>query len=263
MTPQERELLSNLFDRLRQCEGNPKEPEAAAFIADAVARQPDAPYFMAQLLLVQDQALSAAQARIRALEKAAEATEKAAQQTAAAPSFLPETRQHQAEPQGPWGAYRPSVLPAAVTARPPGAPYTAYPGPASPQPQPAVGSGVGSFLRGALQTATGVAGGALLFEGISSLFHHGGMPWGLGGSSFLPTSAGPTLIEDTVINEYDQPQQPFVPGTAPDLAGGDQGDIKQAGYAPDADPSGVEDSPADDGFVDDSDLSDPDDLDQA
>ena len=84
MTPQERELLSNLFDRLRQCEGNPKEPEAAAFIADAVARQPDAPYFMAQLLLVQDQALSAAQARIRALEQAAEATKKAVQQTAAA-----------------------------------------------------------------------------------------------------------------------------------------------------------------------------------
>jgi uncharacterized protein len=109
MTPQERELLSNLFDRLRQCEGNPKEPEAAAFIADAVARQPAAPYFMAQLLLVQDQALSAAQARIRALEQPAESTEKAAQQTPA-PSFLPETRQHQAEPpQGPWGAYRPSV----------------------------------------------------------------------------------------------------------------------------------------------------------
>ena len=263
MTPQERELLSNLFDRLRQCEGNPKEPEAAAFIADAVARQPGAPYFMAQLLLVQDQALSAAQTRIRALEQAGEATEKAAQPTAA-PSFLPEMRQHQAEPpQGPWGAYRPSVLPAAGPARPQGPPYTAYPGPASPQPQPAGGSGVGSFLRGALQTATGVAGGALLFEGISSLFHHGGMPWGLGGSGFLPTGAGPTLVEDTVINEYDQPQQPFVPGTAPDLAGVEQGDIEQAGYAPDADPSGVEDSPADDGFVDDSDLSDPDDLDQA
>jgi hypothetical protein len=95
------------------------------------------------------------------------------------------------------------------------------------------------------------------------LFHHGGMPWGLGGSGFLPTGAGPTLIEDTVTNEYDQPQQPFVPGTAPDLAGVDRGDIEQADYAPDADPSGVEDSPADDGFVDNSDLSDPDDLDQA
>lgn len=247
MTPQERELLSNLFDRLRQCEGNPKEPEAAAFIADAVARQPDAPYFMAQLLLVQDQALSAAQARIRTL--AAETAGKAAQQTAA-PSFLPETRQRQAEPpRGPWGAYRPS-MPEPGPARTQGA--TDYPGPSSPQPQPAVGSGVGGFLRGAMQTAAGVAGGALLFEGISSLFHHGGMPWGLGGSGFLPSGTGPTLIEETVINEYGQP---------PDLAGIDQGVSEQAGYAPDADPSGVENSPADDDFVGDSDLSD--DLDQA
>ena len=197
MTPQERELLSDLFDRLRHCEGNPKEPEAAAFIADAVARQPGAPYFMAQLLLVQDQALSAAQARIRALEQAAEATEKAVQQTAA-PSFLPRHANPRPSPQGPWGAYRPSV-PEAGPARPQGA--TAYPGPASPQPQPAVGNGVGGFLRGALQTATGVAGGALLFEGISSLFHHGAMPWGLGGSGFLPTGTGPTLIEETVIND--------------------------------------------------------------
>ena len=258
MTPQERELLSNLFDRLRQCEGNPKEPEAAAFIADAVARQPDAPYFMAQLLLVQDQALSAAQARIRTLEHAAETAGKAAQQTAA-PRFLPQTRPRHAEPpQGPWGAHRPSV-PEAGAARTQGA--TAYPGPASPQPQPAVGSGVGGFLRGALQTAAGVAGGALLFEGISSLFHHGGMPWGLGGSGFLPSGTGPTLIEETVINEYGQPEHPFDPRLAPDLAGIDQGAIEQAGHAPDADPSGVENSPADDDFVGDSDLSD--DLDQA
>ena len=246
MTPQERELLSNLFDRLRQYEGSPKEPEAAAFIADAVARQPGAPYFMAQLLLVQDQALSAAQTRIRALEKAAEATGKAEQQSAA-PSFLPKVRQNQADPpQGPWGTYRPSVPMAG--ARPQDAP--AYPDPASPQPQPAVRSGGGSFLRGALQTAAGVAGGALLFEGINSLFHHGRMPWGLSGSSFLPTSAGPTLIEETIINEYGQPQHA-------------QGDIEEAGYVPDADPSQVEGWSADDGFVEDSDLPDPNDLDQA
>ena len=148
MNAQERELLSNLFDRLRQCEGNPKEPEAAAFIADAVACQPGAPYFMAQLLLVQDQALSAAQAHIRALERATAATAKAEQQTAAS-SFLRETP---AASQGPWGADRPSV-PDARPARTQGT--TAYPGPASPQPQPAVGSGVGGFLRGALQTAAG------------------------------------------------------------------------------------------------------------
>src|SRR5512132_935184 len=49
MTPQERELLTGLFDRLKQCDRNPKEPDADRFIAQAVAAQPSAPYFMAQL----------------------------------------------------------------------------------------------------------------------------------------------------------------------------------------------------------------------
>src|SRR5512132_993491 len=73
MTPQEREVLTGLFDRLKQCDRNPKEPDADRFIAQAVAAQPSAPYFMAQLLLVQDRALTAAQTRIRQLEQEAEA----------------------------------------------------------------------------------------------------------------------------------------------------------------------------------------------
>ena len=36
--------------------------------------------------------------------------------------------------------------------------------------------GGGSFLRTALTTAAGVAGGALLFQGIRSLFGHGSRP---------------------------------------------------------------------------------------
>ena len=64
MTPQEQGLLAALFDRLKQAEGNPRGSEADRYIADAVRQQPAAPYFMAQLLLVQDQALSAAQGRV-------------------------------------------------------------------------------------------------------------------------------------------------------------------------------------------------------
>ena len=38
-------------------------------------------------------------------------------------------------------------------------------------------SQTGDFLRGAATTAAGVAGGALLFQGINSLFSgHGGLP---------------------------------------------------------------------------------------
>ena len=180
MTPQERELLSNLFDRLRQCEGNPKEPEAAAFIADAVARQPATPYFMAQLLLVQDRALSAAQARIRALEQPAEATEKAAQQTPA-PSFLPETRQHQAEPpQGPWGAYRPSVLPPAGPARRKAPPTPRTPALRHRSPSQRSGAAFVAFSAGRCRRRRVSPAVHLLFEGISSLFHHDGMALGTG-----------------------------------------------------------------------------------
>jgi hypothetical protein len=196
MTPQERELLTGLFDRLKQCDNNTKETDAERFIAQAVAAQPSAPYFMAQLLLVQDRALSAAQARIRQLGQEAEAAR--AQPAAPARSFLGE-----APAMGPWGAHRGSVAPQVAPApAPSGAGYT----------PPPTQSG-GGFLRGALQTAAGVAGGALLFEGISSLLRNGG-GWGGG---FLPTGGGPTLIEETVINDYgNAPQQPLETGSDSD-----------------------------------------------
>ena len=111
MTPQERELLTGLFDRLKQVERNPKDEEAEAFIAQAMAAQPSAPYFMAQVLLVQDQALSAAQARIRQLLQEIEAAR--AQPAAPARSFLGD-----APAMGPWGAHRGTAAPPAPRRRP-------------------------------------------------------------------------------------------------------------------------------------------------
>jgi hypothetical protein len=58
------------------------------------------------------------------------------------------------------------------------------------------GFGGGGFLRSAATTAAGIAGGALLFEGIQSMFggHGGG---GLfGGSQMQPG------LSETVINNY-------------------------------------------------------------
>ena len=111
MTPQERELLTGLFDRLKQVERNPKDEEAEAFIAQAMAAQPSAPYFMAQVLLVQDQALSAAQARIRQLQQEIEAAR--SQPAAPARSFLGD-----APAMGPWGAHRGTAAPPASPSRP-------------------------------------------------------------------------------------------------------------------------------------------------
>src|SRR5512132_626456 len=222
MTPQERELLTGLFDRLKQCDRNPKEPDADRFIAQAVAAQPWAPYFMAQLLLVQDRALTAAQTRIRQLEQEAEAAR--AQPATPARSLLGET-----PAMGPWDLHR-------GTAAQQVAPATA----AAASPVQAPAQSGGGFLRGALRTAAGVAGGALLFEGISSLLRHGGGAWGGG---FLPTGGAPTLVEETVINEYGgAPRQPLESGSETDPGSSTQASDADAGFLTPA----ADDVPGDD-----------------
>ena len=59
-----------------------------------------------------------------------------------------------------------------------------------------LGGGGGGFLRSAAATAAGVAGGALLFQGISSMFGHG-----YANSLYSGGGATPGLGE-TVVNNY-------------------------------------------------------------
>jgi uncharacterized protein len=155
MQAQERELITGLFGRLQPFEAQPRDSEAEALIRDLVARQPSAPYLLVQTVLVQEQALKAAQERIAELEAKAGAAP-------AAPGFL-----GSAPKIGPWGA-----SPAAPAAAPQPVPPTRSPLQAALAPQPAGGG----FLRTAMTTAAGVAGGALLFEGIRSLM--GSNPFG-------------------------------------------------------------------------------------
>src|SRR5260221_11742425 len=84
MPPQERDIITHLLSRLGQAGGQPKDPEADALIRQAVAAQPDAPYYLVQTVLIQDMALSNAQSRIQALEQQLAAAKPAAQPT----SFL-------------------------------------------------------------------------------------------------------------------------------------------------------------------------------
>jgi hypothetical protein len=75
----------------------------------------------------------------------------------------------------------------------------ATPAGAVPPPNPSLG--MDGFLRGAAATAAGVAGGALVFQGIEHLLggHQGG--GFLGGQA--PTAGAPEIIEgNKVINEY-------------------------------------------------------------
>jgi hypothetical protein len=171
MQSQERELITGLFGRLQPFESQPRDAEAEALIKDLVARQPAAPYLLAQTVLVQEQALKAAQERIAELESRAGAAP-----PAAASGFL-----GSAPKIGPWGAQAPSAAPRASV------PSTRSPLQAAVGPQ----QGGGGFLRTAMATAAGVAGGALLFEGIRSL---------MGGSPFGPSQAAaqpaPLLPQD-------------------------------------------------------------------
>jgi len=174
MQQQERDLISGLFDRLKPFESQPRDGEAESFIKGLAAQQPAAPYLLVQTVLVQEQALKAAQARIAELE------EKAGAAPPAATGFL-----GSAPRIGPWGA--PAAGDAPRTSVPSTVPSTRSPlqaalAPQQPPQQPAGGS----FLRTAMATAAGVAGGALLFEGIRGLM--GSNPFGqqqaaMGGST--------------------------------------------------------------------------------
>ena len=67
MTPQERQVLADLFERIRSAAAAPRDAEAEAFIAEAVRAQPYAPYLLAQTALVQQHALDAAARDCRAV----------------------------------------------------------------------------------------------------------------------------------------------------------------------------------------------------
>ena len=70
MDQNERRIIDDLFERLRKAEeqAGPRDPDAEALIGRHAAAQPAAPYYMAQAIVVQQEALARAQARIQELE---------------------------------------------------------------------------------------------------------------------------------------------------------------------------------------------------
>ena len=70
MTPQERQLVDDLFDRLARVEGAPRDPDAASAIQDGLRKAPNATYALVQTVLLQDEALKRAGMRIQGLEQA-------------------------------------------------------------------------------------------------------------------------------------------------------------------------------------------------
>jgi hypothetical protein len=168
MTTQEQQMLQGLTDRVNQTQLPEKNADAEDFIQQNLARNPDALYILAQTVLVQQYALDQAQ---KQLADARAQLQQAQQQPRHSGSFLGNLLGMNDD--------RPEPPP------PPQPQYTQVPNYAPPPPQygapqyyPAPQQG--GFLRSAMHTATGVAAGALAFEGIESLMHGFGHAAGYG-----------------------------------------------------------------------------------
>ena len=191
MNAQEQALIENLFQQLRQLDGQPKESQAEACIRQQAQQSPDALYWLTQRSLLLEQALQQAQQQEAQLQaQLAEARAAAAKPAGgSSTSFLgagldthfgrtPDANLASRNPAG----YAPSYLP--NSAAPAGYGDTPAPAntgrwfgaaPAAPaaQPvpaQPTAGSAAGGFLGQAAASVAGVAGGMLLFNGLSHLW---------------------------------------------------------------------------------------------
>ena len=156
MTPQESELVDELFNRLVQLETARRDPEAERLIADGLRRAPHAVYALVQTVLLQDEALKRANARIEELQVQ---TSPAAEPEQRPTSFLDSMREALGG-RAPHGS-----VPQPQPGYPRQTPLSGYPG------TPGFGSG-GSFLGTAASAAAGVIGGSLLLDGIRSMFGH-------------------------------------------------------------------------------------------
>ena len=145
--------IEDLFVKLATVERQSPQRDAGAeaYIRERIAAQPGAPYYMAQTIVVQEQALRAAQARIEELEGRPGAA-------------AGEERRRSGGPFGSlFGESRPRSRAGSVPSG----------GVASHRPLPGAQRG-GGFLAGAAQTALGVAGGVLLANVIGGMLGGGG-----------------------------------------------------------------------------------------
>lgn len=217
MTPDERQLLTGLFDRMTGAATQQRDREAEAFIADRVRGQPYAPYLLSQTVIVQEQALRAAADKIQALEAQVQGGQPREETSflghlgksifGGGPAAAP---QRQAAPPmgGAWGQ---------AQAQGYGQPQQPQAGPWGGQgyaPQGAAPQG-GGFLRGALGAAAGVAGGVLAADALRGLFGGHNNPFGIASGGGLGAPGG-----ETIVNNYY--------GDDAAGAGGDQGGFSQA-----------------------------------
>ncbi|MBB3104829.1 DUF2076 domain-containing protein [Azomonas macrocytogenes] len=173
MQTEEQKLIDGLFTRLKEAENQTatRDSQAEQLIQARLREQPAAPYYMAQVILIQEAALKRLDQRIKELEA----------QVASLQQSRPSSGGFLSSLFG-GGDQQPSHKTSVAT---PSRSGWNEPGPRQGNQQnygqgnpagwgnnaAAAPSRSGGFLAGAMQTAVGVAGGMLLADTISGLFH--------------------------------------------------------------------------------------------
>jgi uncharacterized protein len=205
MTPQEQDMIGDLIDRVQKTQLAEKDPDAEQMLQEGLGRTPDSLYILAQTVLVQKYALDQAQSQLAQAKDQIQQLQQHPEPKHAT-SFLGNLLGMNQTPAPP----PPPQAPPQGYAPPPPPPYTPvgygagpYPGGPAYGPPPGMGMSGGGFLQNAMQTAAGVAAGALAFEGVESLMHGFGHAAGYGGGSGLGGFGGadqrPT---ETITNNY-------------------------------------------------------------
>ena len=255
MTPQERQLVDDLFDRLSKLESGPRDPDAIAAIAQGLRIAPNAVYALVQTVLVQDEALKQAHHRIEELES------QSAPAQAQSGGFLDSMRGAifgQSQSQGSV----PNVRPPEVGSRPvwnsgqvlqqsgqhydQGGYGQPYGGPQAPMGGGMMGgspmgggmfggggAGGGSFLGTAAATAAGMVGGSLLLNSFRGMM--GGNRQAFGETANVvdrsPWSdqSNSSLARDAGVNDIGSSRDLAAQDRAQDLAQDREDDNSRAG----------------------------------
>jgi uncharacterized protein len=186
MTPQERQLIDDLFERLAKLESAKRDPEAMSAIMQGLRNAPNAVYALVQTTLVQDEALKRADMRIQELEAGAGQQNQSQNQSGGFLDSMRDAIFGQSQPHGSVPNVRPpeiagnrpawntgQVLQQNQPAGQYGQPAYGQPYGGPQQQPPAFGGGGGSFLGTAAAAAAGVVGGSLLAGSIRSMMGGG------------------------------------------------------------------------------------------
>lgn len=183
MQSEEQRLIEGLFSRLQQAESAtaPRDAEAERVIQACVSKQPSAPYYMAQAMIIQEAALTKLNQQVQAQQQQiAQLQDQAKNARPQSTGFLAglfgggaASQPQQSAPQNNAGSQpipgtggwdnRPQQSNQQQQPYQQAAPQQSAPQQSTPQ-QP-------GFLGSALRTAAGVAGGVVLAEMLTGMFH--------------------------------------------------------------------------------------------